>query len=499
MPIAQNQAVSKIVILGGGTAGWMTAAALSRLLPESKYQIELVESDNIGTVGVGEATLPHLRFFNQRLGIDESTFIKQTQATIKLGIEFVNWRARGQAYIHPFGDYGSNIAGIPFHHVLLSKGNVEHLSKFAPCIQMCAQRKFSVPDENGDLLLNQYGYAYHIDAGKYAQFLRQFAEARGVKRTEGKVVDVLVRSSDNGINAIVLESGQRIQGDFFIDCSGFVGKLIERVMHSGYEDWTHWLPCNKAWAVPCKKNSQPIPYTKSIAHGAGWQWQIPLQHRIGNGIVYCDKYIEPEQALDTLLSNLPGEPLADPKPLGFITGKRKSMWINNCVSIGLSSGFLEPLESTSIYLIQAGIMKLVDLFPDQSAMQNKALAFNRHMDTEMNRVRDFLILHYYANERFGEAFWDHCRTMSLPHSLQEQLAIWQESATINTYKNGLFLFPSWLAVLIGQGKIPDNTDFRASALTEQSVAPLLTEMSSKIASHVESMPSHEEFLSHVSR
>jgi len=493
----QNQAVSKVVILGGGTAGWMTAAALSRLLPESRYNIQLVESDAIGTVGVGEATLPHLRFFNQRLGIDEKTFIQQTNATIKLGIEFSNWRANGHSYIHPFGDYGANISGIPFHHVLLKHHQADALSDYAPSVQMCYQQKFAIPNENDDALLNQYGYAYHIDAGKYARFLRQFAEARGVNRIEGKVIDVLMKASNGNIDGIILISGERIQGDFFIDCSGFSGRLIEQTLHAGYEDWTHWLPCNKAWAVPCERENAPLPYTKSIARDAGWQWQIPLQNRMGNGIVFCDDFVSSETAAKTLMSNLPGKASVEPKLLRFTTGKRKKMWVNNCVAIGLSSGFLEPLESTSIQLIQAAIMKLVDLFPDNTTMQSKAKVFNQHMDNEMHRVKDFLILHYHATERTDTEFWRHCREMSIPTSLQEQLDIWKECAAINTYKNGLFLFPSWLAVLLGQGVKPEQTDIRASNLPANEVNQLLNNMSSAIQQHVSQLPSHEQFLANA--
>lgn len=494
---AQDHAVTKVVILGGGTAGWMTAAALSRLLPESRCNIHLVESDAIGTVGVGEATLPHLRFFNQRLGIDEKTFIQQTNATIKLGIEFSNWRANGHSYIHPFGDYGADISGIPFHHVLLKHQQADALSDYSPSVQMCYQQKFAIPNENGDSLLNQYGYAYHIDAGKYANFLRQFAESIGVKRTEGKVVDVLMRASNGDISGIILTSGERIKGDFFIDCSGFSGRLIEQAMQAGYEDWTHWLPCNRAWAVPCERDSAPLPYTKSIARDAGWQWQIPLQNRMGNGIVFCDDFVSSEIAVETLMSNLPGKPTADPKQLKFITGKRKKMWVNNCVAIGLSGGFLEPLESTSIQLIQAAIMKLVDLFPDNTVMQAKANTFNQHMDNEMHRVKDFLILHYHATERTDTEFWRHCRDMSIPASLQERLAIWKESAAINPYKNGLFLFPSWLAVLLGQGVKPDHTDFRAACLKAGEVNQLLSNMSSDIQQHVSQLPTHEQFIAYA--
>lgn len=494
---AQDHAVTKVVILGGGTAGWMTAAALSRLLPESRCNIHLVESDAIGTVGVGEATLPHLRFFNQRLGIDEKTFIQQTNATIKLGIEFSNWRANGHSYIHPFGDYGADISGIPFHHVLLKHQQADALSDYSPSVQMCYQQKFAIPNENGDSLLNQYGYAYHIDAGKYANFLRQFAESIGVKRTEGKVVDVLMRASNGDISGIILTSGERIKGDFFIDCSGFSGRLIEQAMQAGYEDWAHWLPCNRAWAVPCERDSAPLPYTKSIARDAGWQWQIPLQNRMGNGIVFCDDFVSSEIAVETLMSNLPGKPTADPKQLKFTTGKRKKMWVNNCVAIGLSGGFLEPLESTSIQLIQAAIMKLVELFPDNTVMQTKANTFNQHMDNEMHRVKDFLILHYHATERSDTEFWRHCRDMSIPASLQERLAIWKESAAINPYKNGLFLFPSWLAVLLGQGVKPDHTDFRAACLKAGEVNQLLSNMSSDIQQHVSQLPTHKQFIAYA--
>ena len=383
----------KLVILGGGTAGWMTAAALGKLLPKNKFHITLVESDQISTVGVGEATLPHLRFFNQRLGIDEREFMQATQATFKVGIEFSNWGKLGDAYIHPFGDYGEKINSINFHHYWLkqrSDGLNISLDEYSLPVMACLNNKFNFPSANASDLSSTYSYAYHIDATLYAKYLRTFSENLGVIRKEGKVIDVIKRTRDNHIEMLVLESGERITGDFFIDCSGFRAQLIEKTLGCEYEDWSQWLPCNSAVAVATEGNKAPIPYTKAIAREAGWQWQIPLQHRLGNGYVYCDQFIDKQQAFDILSQNLIGKPITEPNFLKFKAGKRKKAWVNNCMAIGLSSGFLEPLESTSIYLIQSAVMKLVECIPQAENMAIKAEEYNRSLDMEMERIRDFL-------------------------------------------------------------------------------------------------------------
>lgn len=494
---APQHEIKSIVILGGGTAGWMTAAALSKLLPAAHYHVTLVESDAIGTVGVGEATLPHLRFFNQRLGIDEAEFIQQTNATFKVGIEFSNWGQQGDAYIHPFGDYGFPIHGIPFHHfysALKQQQPELDLDRFSLPVMACKSKKFAFPSSDPSSLSSTYSYAYHIDAGRYAAFLRRFAESNGVTRKEGKMLDVITRVSDNQIDSLVMDSGEKIKGDFFIDCSGFRGQLIEQTLASGYEDWSHWLPCNSAIAIPSEHNGKPLPYTKAIARDAGWQWQIPLQHRMGNGYVYCDSYINQQQALDTLEKHLPGKGLAEPNYLRFSTGKRKQGWKQNCVAIGLSSGFLEPLESTSIYLIQAAIMKLVELLPQRDNMAIKRDEFNRYFDHEMVRIRDFLILHYHATERDDTEFWRYCRDLTVPDSLSEKLSLFQQHGFIDTYQYGLFLEPSWVAVYFGQRQAPSTIDPRVKSQLTAGLIDTIDALQHDIDAQVKQMPLHADVL-----
>jgi tryptophan halogenase len=490
---SQHKQIQRIVILGGGTAGWMTAAALSKLLPCEHFNITLVESDHIATVGVGEATLPHLRFFNQRLGIDEAEFMRATQATFKTGIEFANWGNKGEAYIHPFGDYGKPIDGINFYHYWLKQkkaGDKTSLDEYSFPVMASLAGKFDFPDNDLSKVQSTFSYAYHIDAGLYAKFLRSFSEKLGVKRTEGKVVDVIKRASNNDIEMLVMDDGTRIEGDFFVDCSGFRGQLIEQTLDSGFEDWSHWLPCNSAIAIATEQIESPLPYTKAIAHDAGWQWRIPLQHRVGNGYVYCDKYIDKQRALDTLEQNLLGSPLTEPNFLSFKTGRRKQAWKNNCLAIGLSSGFLEPLESTSIYLVQSAIMKLVELMPQAQNMMIKAKEYNRGLDMEMERIRDFLILHYHVTQRNDSAFWKYCRTMDIPESLKEKMDMFKHTGHIQSYKYGLFLEPSWLAVYIGQGFVPSHYDGRIDLKDPAIYLNQMQEVKSSISSVVPNMPMH---------
>jgi tryptophan halogenase len=486
-----------IVILGGGTAGWMSAAALVKLLPHNKFNITLVESDQISTVGVGEATLPHLRFFNQRLGIDEREFMRATQATFKVGIEFSNWGQEGDAYIHPFGDYGQKINDVGFHHFWLkekSKGDVTPLDRYSLPVMACLNNKFDFPSSNFHDISSSYSYAYHIDATLYAKYLRNFSEKLGVNRKEGKVVDVIKRARDNYIEMLLLEDGTRISGDFFIDCSGFRSQLIGKTLGSEFEDWSHWLPCNSAVAMACELNDAPLTYTKAIAREAGWQWRIPLQNRLGNGYVYCDQFIDKQQALDTLTQNLTGKALSEPNFLTFKAGKRKHAWVNNCLAIGLSSGFLEPLESTSIYLIQSAIMKLVELIPQTENLEIKAKEYNRSLDMEMERIRDFLILHYHATNRTDSPFWDYCRTMDIPDSLKEKMMMFQETAHIQNYKHGLFLEPSWLAVYIGQGVFPTHYDGRVDLMDTGLYQTKMQNILKSIETSHKKMPHHLEII-----
>jgi tryptophan 7-halogenase len=488
--------VKRIAIVGGGTAGWMTAAALSRAFEGQPVSIDLVESAHIGTVGVGEATIPHIRFFNARLGIDERDFVARTQATFKFGIEFRDWGAPGDSYIHPFGAFGRDLDGIPFHHLWLHAGGSSgrSLERFSVPILAARANRFAHPAADPASPLSTYSYAYQFDAGLYAAYLRHYSEQRGVRRTEGKVVEVEQRPGDGFIAAVRLESGTRVEADLFIDCSGFRGLLIEGALQSGYDSWTHWLPCDRAIAVPCPIADDLTPYTRATARKAGWMWRIPLQHRVGNGHVYCSAFIDDAAAEDALIDQLEAPPLGPPNRLRFTTGKRRRQWNRNCVAIGLSSGFLEPLESTSIHLIQLAIGHLLDLFPDRGFDPGDAAEFNRLMDLEYERVRDLLILHYHANQRFGSPFWDHCRTMSIPDSLRYKIDLFAARGVVPTYRDGTFLEPSWLAVFYGQNVVPADVDPRAAALDRDRLAREMDALSQGYQRAVDSLPPHADLL-----
>lgn len=497
----QTAKITRIVIVGGGTAGWMTAAALAHRFHNTGCAIQLVESEEIGTVGVGEATIPHLRFFNETLGIDENEFMRRTQATYKTGIEFINWGRIGDAYIHPFGEYGHPIQGTSFHHFWLKlrqAGEQTLIDDYSLPVVAARQNKFQYPDSNRRSVLSTYSYAFHIDASLYAKFLREYAQARGVVRTEGKVVQVIQKDAPNEqqgfIDAVVLANGERIGGDLFIDCSGFRGLLIEQTLKTGYHDWSHWLPCDRAVAVPCARIGEPLTYTQSTARDAGWQWRIPLQHRTGNGYVYCSRYVSDDEALAVLLKNLDGAPEAEPNFLRFKTGHRKYAWNKNCVAIGLAGGFLEPLESTSIYLIQIAISRLLALFPDKDFTPALAREFNAAMEMEFERVRDFLILHYHATERCDTAFWNYCRTMEIPSSLAEKMALFRQQGHVMPYEKGLFLEPSWVAVYTGQRIIPQAYDIRADNYSVEELAKYFTGVRQQMYNAVQTMPGHEACL-----
>jgi tryptophan halogenase len=488
-----------VVIVGGGTAGWMTAAAFSAALKQERRRVRLIESAEIGTVGVGEATLPHLRLFNRRLGIDERDLMAKTQATFKLGIEFVDWARSGDRYIHPFGAYGSRMAGVPFHQYWLRQqkhGQAFPLEAYSLPIVAARHNKFVLPVDDPASLLATFGYAFQFDASLYAAYLRQFAEQRGVERAEGKVVEVQLRATDGWIEAIKLDNGAVIAGDLFIDCSGFRGLLIEQTLHTGYEQWTRWLPCDRAVAVPSRNVGLLTPYTRATAREAGWQWRIPLQHRTGNGYVYSSEFISDDEAAAKLLSRLDGEALGTPRFLRFVAGRRRKTWNRNCVAIGLSGGFLEPLESTSIYLIQIAITTLIDYLTDASSFDPRIVAaYNRWIDMEYDRVRDFLILHYHATERDDAAIWNYCRTMDVPDSLAERMALFRHRGRVITYKDGLFLEPSWLAVYLGQRVVPTGYDSLADALDANELDRRTRAMREQIEQAVARMPSHEQFLS----
>ncbi|WP_183997904.1 tryptophan halogenase family protein [Sphingomonas kyeonggiensis] len=477
--------VGRILVVGGGTAGWMAAAALTHKFAGTKLAITLIESAEIGTVGVGEATIPHIRHFNATLGIDEADFLAATKGTYKLGIEFVDWGRKGDSYIHPFAQFGDPVDGVPFHHQWLATEGAGAFEDYSLPIQAARRGRFRRPE--GD----PYNYAYQFDAGLYARYLRTYAEARGVVRREGKVVDVALDGESGFVRSVTLESGETIEADLFVDCSGFRGLLIEQALHTGYEEWTHWLPCDRAIAIPCANSGPLAPLTRAAAKQAGWCWRIPLQHRTGNGHVYSSGFLGDDEALEVLLEQLPAEPLADPNKLRFVTGKRRKQWVGNTVAIGLSSGFLEPLESTSIHLIQVAIGKLLDLFPTGDWDPLDAAEFNRAMALEYERVRDFLILHYHATERDDSEFWRHCRNMILPDSLAYKLQLFRERGVVVQYREGTFLEPSWLAVYLGQHVTPRHPDPRAGG---QGVAAALAAMRAEIAAAAEAMPRHETAL-----
>jgi tryptophan halogenase len=495
--MTSNEPIKSVVIAGGGTAGWMVAAALARTLGDSGISITLVESDAIGTVGVGEATIPNIASFNNILGIDEATFMKATQATIKYGIEFVGWTQDGDSYFHPFGQHGHAMAGLSFHHLwqkLHSQGKADRIEAYCATAIAAKHGKATLPARDPKSILSSLSHAYQFDAGRYAAFLRKYAEKLGVKRIEGKITDIDLGVESGFIESLILENKQTVKADFFIDCTGFRALLAEKALGVGYQDWSHWLPCDSAQAVSCQKTSDALPYTRATARKAGWQWRIPLQHRTGNGYVYASDYTTDEEVSKTLLGGLDGEPIGSPKQLRFKTGVREKLWHKNCVAIGLSGGFLEPLESTSIYLIQAGISRLLALFPDQGFNEFETAEYNKIMALEFEQVRDFLILHYVANERHGEPFWDYVRNMSIPDGLQQKIELFKHRGRFFRYDGDLFTETSWVAVFLGQNIRPKAYSQLVDGLAEPQIERAIASIKSEIAASVSRMPSHEEFL-----
>ncbi|MGQ0798781.1 MAG: tryptophan halogenase family protein [Pseudomarimonas sp.] len=489
--------ILEVVIVGGGTAGWMTAAALSKVLSKD-YTIRLVESEEIGTVGVGEATIPLIKVFNSALELDEHDFVRRTKGSFKLGIEFVNWGKLGDSYIHGFGKIGQDLGIVAFYHYWLKlhqAGQAAHLDEYSINTLAARANKFmpAITDRPKSPLAD-IGYAYHFDAGLYARYLREFAEKRGVKRTEGKVARVEQNAESGFVEAVVLESGERVGGQLFVDCSGFRGLLIEQTLKAGYTDWTHWLPCDRAMAVQCESRSTLTPYTRSTARESGWQWRIPLQHRVGNGYVYSSQYISDDEAAATLMGNLEGAPLMTPKPLRFVTGKRKKFWDKNVVAIGLSSGFMEPLESTSIHLIQSSIARLTAFYPHAGFDQADINEFNAHSDFEFDKIRDFLILHYHATERDDTPFWNYCRTMSIPDSLQQKMDLFKSNGRVFRDGNELFAEPSWIQVMHGQRLRPKSYHPLVDIHSEQAVREHVHGVHGVIANCVKAMPTHEAFI-----
>lgn len=492
--------LERIVILGGGTAGWITAAVLARFLRTRRVSIELVESEDIGIVGVGEATVPVIRALNGLLGIDERDFLAQTQGTFKLGVEFRDWARIGNVHFHFFGDFGDVIEGIsPHHHWLKLRQLGDPTPLGAYCFPYVAGKlgRYAPPALDRHSPAADYNYAYQFDAGLYARYLRAVAERNGVRRTEGKVADGRLRAEDGFLESLVLEDGRQISGDLFIDASGFRGLLIEKALGVGYEDWSQWLPCDRAVAVACEgrvATGELAPYTVATARSAGWQWRIPLQHRIGNGYVYCSSFIGEEEARAQLLGSLEGRPLGEPRLLKFTTGIRKQAWSRNCVAVGLASGFLEPLESTGIQLIQNAAARLIDLFPDRGFDPMLATEYNRITRNEYERLRDFLILHYCVTERDDSPFWRHCRTLSLPETLQHKIDVWTSSARVPLLAEESYREPSWVSIFIGQHLYPKRYD---PFVDNVDVARLTQEMQRRrdaIRRLAASVPLHRDYI-----
>jgi tryptophan halogenase len=484
-----------ILIAGGGTAGWMAAAALSAALKPHQCRIVLVESDEIGTVGVGEATIPPIQLFNKLLGIDECEFVRETQGTFKLGIEFVGWLREGERYFHPFGRYGDDFGPTAFHQQWLrarTLGSTTPLDAWSLNHQAAYRGKFEIPTPQSGRVFSTFSWAYHFDASLYARYLRGLAESRGVARIEGKIAEVVLRPDNGFVERLALADGRSLDADLFLDCTGFRG-LITEALDTGYEDWTRWLPCDRALAVPCARVADPEPFTRSTARPAGWQWRIPLQHRTGNGQVYCSAAISDDAVHASLLANLDGTPEAEPRQLRFTTGRRRMAWNRNCIALGLASGFLEPLESTSIHLIQTGISRLLSWFPDRNFDPLLAAEYNRLVDAEMESIRDFLVLHYQANQR-DEPFWRQCRAMVIPDTLTAKMEMFRANGRLIERQHELFHPPSWLAVLLGQGVHPATHDPLADTIAPQELAAILGGMRRVIDQAADRMPTHQQFI-----
>ncbi|KQY54830.1 tryptophan halogenase family protein [Lysobacter sp. Root494] len=493
--------VRNIVIVGGGTAGWMAAAALSKALTRD-YSIRLIESEEIGTVGVGEGTIPLIKLFNHALELDEADFVRRTKGSFKLGVNFVDWGRLGDSYVHGFGKIGQDLGLVPFYQYWLKMhqaGKARPLDDYSINTVAARQNKFmpAVTDRPNSPLAD-IAYAYHFDAGLYARFLREYSEARGVQRIEGKVTGYQLRGEDGFVESVTMEDGTLIDGQLFIDCSGFRGLLIEQALKTGFEDWTHWLPCDRAVAVPCASAPGGItPYTRSTARKAGWQWRIPLQHRIGNGHVFCSRYTSEDEATATLMANLDGEALAEPRVLRFATGKRNKTWNKNVVAIGLSSGFMEPLESTSIHLIQSTIARLTAFFPHVGFDQADIDEFNAHSDFETVRIRDFLILHYHATERDDSPFWNYCRTMDIPDTLRQKMDLFRSNGRVFREHTEMFAEPSWVQVMHGQRVHPRGYHALVDLQPEERIAEFLENVRGVIGHCATQMPTHDAFISRL--
>lgn len=487
----------RILIAGGGSSGWMTAAIFARLF-QGLYDVVLVESQDIGTIGVGEATIPAIKKYIEVLGLDENEFMVRTQASFKLGIQFVDWLRKGHDYIHGFGVIGQDWEWLRCHQYWLKAnalGRAEDFAAYSINTAAALENKFvRAQPEMGDSPLGHIGHAFHFDASLFARFLSGYAQDRGVRRREGKIVDVTLRGDDGTIQSVTMDDGEVLEADLFIDCSGFRALLIEGALKTGFEDWSHWLPCDSALALPCARSENFTPYTRSSAHDAGWQWRIPLQHRTGNGHVYSSKFISDAEAEQVLRANLDGEELADPLQVRFTAGKRRKLWNKNCVAVGLAGGFLEPLESTSLHLVQSGLIRLIRLFPDLGFDQATIDEFNRQTDFEYERIRDFIILHYKATERDDTPFWNYCRTMDVPDTLQRKMDLWMANGRIFREDEELFAEESWIQVFLGQGMVPRAWDPQVDLKSDVQIAQYLGNIAAVIGKCIKVMPSHAEFV-----
>jgi len=497
--------IRKIVIVGGGTAGWMAAAPLSKLVAGAQglgCEVTLVESPEIGTIGVGEATLPTIRYYNEMLELDPVDFLRRTQATFKLGIEFRDWGRLGHRFFHGFGEFGPAIANrsaysywLRLHHA----SPMPSYEEWSTATVMARHNRFMLPTGGEPSAANAFSYAFHFDAALYAAYLRDYAMQRGTQRIEGTVVDVALRPEDGFVEAVTLRDGRRIEGDLFLDCSGFRGLLIEQALKVGYEDWSAMLPCNRALAVPSESAAALSPYTVSTARAAGWQWRIPLQHRIGNGHVYCSGFTSDDDAARVLLDGLDTPALDQPRALRFVTGKRRRTWAKNVVAIGLSSGFLEPLESTSIQLIMDGVTRLVELFPDRHCDPRLADEYDRRMTLQYESIRDFIVLHYKLTQRSDSAFWRYCAAMPIPDTLAHQIELFRTSGRVALIDPNGFQDPSWVSILAGHGIVPQRHDPLTERMPHDALRAHFTRLRTAIGGTVASMPDHAAFIEQMLR
>lgn len=489
---AQAQTVKKrVVIVGGGTSGWLAAAALGKVLGKS-LDLTIIESEAIGRIGVGEATIPPLRTFHRLLGIDERQLMSEIQATLKLGIEFKNWANEGDSYIHSFGVNGKDCWACDFQHFWLA-GHKKGLNKDpigAYCRELIAAKegKAMGGDNSG------VQYAYHLDAGLYAEFLKRLALKHSVKYIEGIITNVNTSIENGNIASLDMENGSVVEGDLFIDCTGFSGRLIHGALNTSYKPYGHYLPCDSAVAIQTEKVGPPRPYTQAIAHKFGWQWRIPLQHRVGNGLVYSSRFVSDDEALSTLLSNLEGEPITEPRAFKYETGRRTKVWNKNCIAIGLSAGFLEPVESTSIHLAMSSILRLLKLFPQREIKQSYIDEFNKQAIEEMDRVRNFIVLHYHATNRTDSAFWRYCKNMEIPSELAHRIQLFRDTGNIPLTEKELFRTDSWSQVMLGQEIVPETYHPIVDMMEIADLDRFLEGLKSKVRSEVAQMPSHQSFL-----